>query len=293
MSLQFKDIRASLIGEGAAICGPFGPRALIYADYVASGRALAFIEDAIRRHVLPYYGNTHTETSFVGRRTTQLREMAREAIRQAVGADEDHAVVFSGAGATGGVDKLVRALGMQGLADGVVFVGPYEHHSNDLPWRESGAKLVRIPLNDAGTICLDSLKEKLTTHGQFSIKIGAFSAASNVTGVRTDLRQIARVMHQHGGICVADFAAAAPYVPVRLAESGMDADDRIDAAVLSPHQISGRAGGLRGFDRRSQASGHGPPDNERRRNGQLCHGARASLYFRSGTSGRGRYTCDR
>lgn len=242
MSLEFKDIRNALIGEGTAISGPFGPRALIYADYVASGRALDFIEDAIRSHVLPYYGNTHTETSFVGRRTTQLREMAREAVRAAVHADQDHAVIFTGSGATGAVDKLVRAFAMKGLAQGVVFVGPYEHHSNDLPWRESGAALVRIPLNAAGTICLETLERKLAEHAEAPLKIGVFSAASNVTGVRTDLRAIARLLHAHDAYCVADFAAAAPYMPVELAESSDRAGDRIDAAVISPHKFPGGPG---------------------------------------------------
>ena len=158
MSLHIEDIRKSIIGEGRAIPGPFGPRSLIYADYVASGRSLGFIEDAIRTHVMPFYGNTHTETSFTGRRSTQLREMARNAVRKAVDADEGHAVIFAGSGSTGAADKLIRALSLKGFGEeAVVFVGPYEHHSNDLPWRESGAKIVRIPLNEQGIICLDSL----------------------------------------------------------------------------------------------------------------------------------------
>lgn len=258
MNVTISDIRNSLIGEGTAIAGPFGPRRLMYADYVASGRSLSFIEDAIRTHVMPFYGNTHTETSFTGRRTTQLREMARASVRRAVGADDRHAVIFAGSGATAAVDKLVRALLLRGLdARSVVFVGPYEHHSNDLPWRESGATIERIPLDDSGAICLKTLEKRLAAHADATLKIGAFAAASNVTGIVSDLRGIARLMHAHGGWCVADFAAAGPYLQVSLAETSPGAGDRIDAAFLSPHKYAGGPGasGLLIADRSLFATG--------------------------------------
>lgn len=241
-----EDVRAAVIGDGDAMPGPFGPRPLVYADYVASGRALAFIEDAIRAHVLPSYGNTHTETSYTGRETTRLREMAREAVRHAVGADDGHAVIFTGSGATAAIDRLARCLDLgrrgEGAPRGVVFVGPYEHHSNDLPWREANVDLVRIPLDDAGAVCLDALQRALIAHAGARLKIGAFSAASNVTGVRTDLPALTRLLHAHGARSVIDFAAAAPYIPVHLAQSAPGAGDRIDAAFLSPHKFPGGPG---------------------------------------------------
>jgi selenocysteine lyase/cysteine desulfurase len=239
-------IRADVIGDGAAIPGPFGPRPLIYADYVASGRALGRIEDAIRRAVLPFYGNTHTETSYTGRNTTRLREAARAAIRKAVGADDDHAVIFTGSGATAAADKLLRAIarlpGARPPERPVVFVGPYEHHSNDLPWRESGAQLVRIPLDSRGSICMASLTRALEAHADAAVKVGAFAAASNVTGVKSDLASLARLLHQYGAHFVCDFAAAGPYIEVKMGESTRGAGDRIDAAFFSPHKFIGGAG---------------------------------------------------
>ena len=221
-------------------------------------RSLSFVEDAIRAHVLPTYGNTHTETSYTGRRTTRLREMARAAVRRSLGADEGHAVIFAGSGATAGADKLVRALGLRSAEPprAAVFVGPYEHHSNDLRWREARAELVRIPLDQSGAICLETLERELAARVDVPLKVGAFSAASNVPGVRTDLVALARLLHRHGAWFVCDFAAGGPYLPVRMAESAPGAGDRIDAAFLSPHKFPGGPGasGVLVADRRMLAA---------------------------------------
>ena len=145
-------IRESVIGKDTAVETPFGLRRVTYADYTASGRSLSFIEDYISRQVLPLYANTHTETSGTGLQTTRFREDARSIVRESVGATiEEHAVIFAGTGATGAIDRLIGILGLRipdeldkrfGLTDSiplderpVILVGPYEHHSNELPWR--------------------------------------------------------------------------------------------------------------------------------------------------------------
>jgi selenocysteine lyase/cysteine desulfurase len=126
-------IRRGVVGGDQVLAGPFGPRRITYADWTASGRALDFVEDAIRDRVLPWYANTHTESSGTGRHTTRLREQARQVIHQAVGGTDEDLVIFCGSGATAAVFKLAgllerdRPRGPAGPAGTrpVVFVGPF------------------------------------------------------------------------------------------------------------------------------------------------------------------------
>ena len=77
------------------------------------------------------------------------RHEAKDIVRNSVGASEHDVVIFCGSGATGAIQKLVQALaGDHDKPRPVVFVGPYEHHSNLLQWRDIGAKvgLALLPL---------------------------------------------------------------------------------------------------------------------------------------------------
>ncbi len=245
-------IRQNEVGRRAAIETPFGRRILTYADLTATGRYLHFVEAWVRR-ARPFYANSHTAVSSTGRIMTELREEARRVVRRCVHAGPEDVVLFVGAGATAAVNKLVGLLGLRiseplerefqlsrhipEKARPVIFVGPYEHHSNELPWLESVADVVEIALTPRGEIDCEDLEAQLKKYAARPLKVGTFSAASNVTGVLSDVPRLAKLLHRHGAYVCVDYAAAAPYVPIDM--HPQDPEERLDAIFLSTHKFVG------------------------------------------------------
>uniref|UniRef100_A0A0E0FAE5 Aminotransferase class V domain-containing protein n=1 Tax=Oryza meridionalis TaxID=40149 RepID=A0A0E0FAE5_9ORYZ len=249
-------LRSQLIGKDAEFDTPFGRRLLTYADQTASGRSLRYIEDYLVNEVLPFYGNTHTEDSHVGSKTTRLVHKAARYVKRCMGGGAGDALLFCGAGTTAAIRRLQEVMGVAApsaaplrarLAAGlrreerwVVFVGPYEHHSNLLSWRQSLAEVVEVGVDGDGLVDVAALRRALASPRYADRPmLGSFSACSNVTGIAVDTRELARVLHQHGAFACFDFAASGPYVKIDMKSGEVDG---YDAVFLSPHKFVGGPG---------------------------------------------------
>ena len=271
--MEFDFLRRELIGADASIETPFGERLMMYADYTASGRCLCFVENYLRQ-LQRIYANSHTEDDISGRSMTQLLREAEESIKKSVNAGDTGRIISVGNGATGAIDKLQQLIGVSlppatrqqletllGNALGpekldifkrylkenqpVVFVGPYEHHSNEISWRENLATVVPVQLDQDGGIDLKHLEELLEDPAyRGRQRIGSFSAASNVSGMISAVHEIAVLLHRYDAIACFDYAASAPYVQIDMnppaGKYGGDAS--LDAIFISPHKFLGGPG---------------------------------------------------
>lgn len=260
------ELRRGVIGHDARLKTPEGTKPLLYFDYIASGRFHRAVEDQLNARVLPYMANTHTETSATGRRMTRYYERAFRRIAGYVNASPDDVVLPVGSGSTGAVNRLISIMGLRipcqledryGLSRQipagerpVVFRSSMEHHSNDITWRETIAETAYVRFDEHGRISPEHLDEQLGHYRDRALKIGTFSAASNVTGIRNDCAALARVLHRHQALAFFDFAAAGPYVEIdmhpRREDGSPDPEAAMDAVFLSVHKFLGgpRAPGL-------------------------------------------------
>ncbi|WP_462410447.1 aminotransferase class V-fold PLP-dependent enzyme [Neobacillus sp. Marseille-QA0830] len=245
----FRPYYDGIIGNTQTFISPFGQKRICYADWIASGRLYQPIEEKIAHQLGPFVANTHTETNVTGKAMTDAYHSAKEIIKKHVNANADDVLLFEGTGMTGAICKLQRILGLsvnEGLKNKikvdhsdrpVVFITHMEHHSNHTSWEETLAEVVIVPPNDHGDVCPDSLENLLKKYKERTIKIGSFTACSNVTGVQTPYYELAKRMHKYHGYCFVDFSASAPYVSMDM--HPQDTNERLDAIFFSPHKFLG------------------------------------------------------
>ncbi len=248
----FDRFRCQIVGIGTRFRTPYGEQPLIYADWTASGRLYGPIERKLLESFGPFVGNTHSESSITGSMMTHAYHLAHQITKKHVNAGPNDALLFVGFGMTSAMNKLQRILGLKCPEQWkdhlhipeqlrpVVFVTHMEHHSNQTTWYETICDVEVIKPTEDGLVDLDDLRELLHRYRGRETKIGSFTACSNVTGIRTPYRQLARIMHEHGGVCFVDFAASAPYDTIDMHPP--DPMERLDAIVFSPHKFLGGPG---------------------------------------------------
>ena len=225
---HFQKFRKNIIGDSQTFISPFGEKRIVYADWIASGRLYAPIEKKLSDLFGPFVGNTHTETSITGTTMTRAYHLAHNKIKEHVNADSNDVIITAGFGMTAVVNKFQRILGIKvpcQLASNikikeedrpVVFITHMEHHSNHTSWQETIADLIVIPPNRDGQVDIEWLKNEIGKYKNRKMKIGSFSAGSNVTGVIPPYHTLARIMHENDGVCFVDFAASAPYIDINM-----------------------------------------------------------------------------
>ena len=256
----FEQFRKNTIGYNTTYQTAYGKQNLLYADWVAGGRLYKPIEDALSYKFGPFVANTHTETSETGTLMTKSYHYAQQIIKQHVNASSDDVLIHAGFGMTSAINKFQRILGLrlksqkkQNIPENerpVVFISHMEHHSNHTSWLTTIADVVIIEPGNDLLFSTGNLKLKLEQFKNRKFKIGAFSAASNVTGIELPVHEIAKIMHQYGGLCFIDYAMSAPYVDINMHPS--NEMEKLDAILFSPHKFLGGPGssGVLIFDKR-------------------------------------------
>ncbi|MCF8240111.1 MAG: aminotransferase class V-fold PLP-dependent enzyme [Melioribacteraceae bacterium] len=252
LEIYFEQFRNNIIGIDKKFDTPYGIKKIIYADWIASGRLFAPIEKKMVEEFGPFVGNTHTETNLTGTTMTRAYHYAQKIIKDHVNAGTEDVIITAGFGMTAVVNKFQRILGLRlceqlkqflnlpANKKPVVFVTHMEHHSNHTSWIETIADIIVIEPNQKGLVNYEKLEELLEEYKERELKIGAFTAASNVTGIQPDFHRMAKIMHQHNGLCFIDFAAAAPYVNINMHPE--DPMEKLDAIYFSPHKFLGGPG---------------------------------------------------
>ncbi|MGG3562453.1 aminotransferase class V-fold PLP-dependent enzyme [Neobacillus rhizosphaerae] len=258
----FQMFRSHVVGMDWEFEAPYGKKKIIYADWTASGRLYRPIEQKISEVFGPYMANTHTESNITSLMMTGIYKHSREIIKEHVNGDQHDAVLLDGFGMTSVINKLQRLLGIRvhekwkhrlNLTEKerpVIFLTHMEHHSNQTSWLETVGDVVLLSPDRDGGVDIKQLIQLLDQYKDRPMKIGSFTACSNVTGIQTPYHQLAKIMHQHGGVCFVDFAASAPYV--RIDMHPKDPLEKLDAVFFSPHKFLGGPGtsGVLVFDSR-------------------------------------------
>lgn len=228
---SINNIRTHLIGVSKKVKVLDGTeKQYIYFDNAASTPTFTFIRDAINE-LLEWYSGVHRGAGIKSLIATKAYDDSREIVAQFVNADLSRNTIIYGKNTTEAINKVAYRLNL--TKDDVVICSFMEHHSNDLPWRKF-ATLVRIEINEDGTLNLNDLEEKIRKYKE-RIKLVAITGAANVTGLVNPIHEIAEMTHKVGVKILVD---AAQLIPHRKIDLKPDDDiQHIDFLVFSAHKM--------------------------------------------------------
>ncbi len=218
-----------------------------YFDFAASALALKSVEKKIKS-VLLTYANTHSDSASNSFITQKHYENARASLKKSLGLNDEFALINTGTGSSAAIKKFEELLGIYAppkvrelyLSNldkkrlPLVIVGAYEHHSNELSFREGLCECVRVGLDERGELDFKELERILKENLGRKI-ITSFNLASNVTGILTDFKALSNLARKYGAIVAFDASSFAPHahVPCKY----------YDALFISSHKLLGGVGG--------------------------------------------------
>lgn len=216
-----------------------------YFDYTASGLAVESIENEMKL-IKTNYANTHSKDAKLSNTMNNLWDSSRLSLFQLLDINpREFEIIPVGTGATAAIKKFQELIGIyippktrkrmkiETIDKPLILIGPYEHHSNDVSYRESIADTIRFGLNCDGGVCLDDLENKLKENFGREIYI-CIAVASNVTGIITDYMQVSNLARKYNAFLCLDAATSSPYMNV--------SSNFYDAMFLSPHKLLGGPG---------------------------------------------------
>jgi cysteine desulfurase/selenocysteine lyase len=208
---------------------------LVYFDNGATSQKPQVVIDAISTYYSEYNANIHRGVHTLSQLATDAYEVSRNTIQNHLNAKHNYEIIFT-SGTTFGINLVASAFASLLKSGDEVMVSALEHHSNIVPWQflceRTGAKLVVIPMNEKGELCLAEFDQLLSE----KTKIVAVNHISNALGTVNPIEYIIKKAHGVGAAVLIDGAQATPHL--RPDVQALDCD----FYVFSGHKVCGPTG---------------------------------------------------
>ncbi|MGG7164381.1 aminotransferase class V-fold PLP-dependent enzyme [Clostridium ihumii] len=180
-----------------------------------------------------YYSSIHRGDGYKSQLSTKIYDDSRNTIKSFLNCDDDRMDVIFVKNCTEAINKLANILKDYEPEKDVILSTFMEHHSNDLPWRKLYS-VYYVNVDDNGNLDINDLESKLIKYNN-RVKLVTVTGASNVTGHKTPINSIAKLVHNYNAKILVDGAQLIPHSPVNLMP--YDSLEHIDFAAFSGHKF--------------------------------------------------------